>query len=175
MLGRSPLRLTQLEAGDHCRQLGAVRDDLATRLGALVMAEPEGSGGSIGSLGAAAANALGGSSGAADLRQLQAAFSTTLAETLGPHSLPSRWERAWPWLVFGTPLLALGARSLLSRSNDIRASVQAMRDVVSGFVTEWIITPLRSTVQTITSGSQLSVASPKSLEAELDSLERMYV
>ncbi|KZO96974.1 NCA2-domain-containing protein [Calocera viscosa TUFC12733] len=95
---------------------------------------------------------------------------------VSPHAPPSRWTRIWPRLVFAPIIAYFAARSLYASREQVWGWIKDAKETVQGFLTSWVIEPVKDIIKTIRTGEgDVKVVSKEGLKSDLDSLERMAV
>ncbi|ESK95766.1 hypothetical protein Moror_12495 [Moniliophthora roreri MCA 2997] len=86
---------------------------------------------------------------------------------------PSRFTLIWPRLILGPPLLLYAASTLYHSRGSLMELARESKEVVKGFVVDWLIEPLMGVLDTVRSKDRSVIVSKEGVEADFDSLERM--
>ncbi|KAK7056898.1 Nuclear control of ATPase protein 2 [Paramarasmius palmivorus] len=86
---------------------------------------------------------------------------------------PSRITLIWPKLLLGPPLLLYVASTLYHSRGSLLELAHESKEVVKGFVVDWLIEPLMGVIDTVRSKDRSVIVSKEGVEADFDSLERM--
>lgn len=101
----------------------------------------------------------------------------SIASRLNALSRPSRFTRAWPWLV----TIPLGSYLLITKLYNSRMTIynyyKYVKETAEGFLMDWVIEPTKKIFETLRHGEDgsLSIMSSESLKSDFDSLERMVI
>ncbi|KAA1469896.1 NCA2-domain-containing protein [Dentipellis sp. KUC8613] len=89
---------------------------------------------------------------------------------------PSRLTLLWPRLVLLPPLGLFAARQIYASQDTLIATAHDAWETIKGFWRGWLVEPLKDILKTVRAGGEQSViVSQQSVEADMQSLERMAV
>ncbi|KAF5369261.1 hypothetical protein D9758_002786 [Tetrapyrgos nigripes] len=89
---------------------------------------------------------------------------------------PSRYVRLWPQALFGPPLIYYALTSIYQSRKSLQEFALDTKQVVKGFLVDWLIEPLKGVIDTVRSKDDSGVGvivSPEGVAADYQSLERM--
>ncbi|KAL0580643.1 Nuclear control of ATPase protein 2 [Marasmius crinis-equi] len=191
-----PYYLTKQECQFKRRRLEVIRDDRALALGELAQgrlrirdvlvksrADPESFRGVIESISQAIDDgaAIETTSTLSMIRNLDSdAFARCRdlhAARLQSKQLirPSRSTLIWPQLVLGPPVFLYAVSRLYQSRGSLIELAQESKEVLKGFLVDWIIEPLKGVLDTIRSKDRSVIVSKEGIDADFDSLERMAI
>ena len=81
---------------------------------------------------------------------------------------PSRLTLVWPKLILGPPVLVYTASRLYQSKGSLLELAQETREVLKGFLVDWIIEPLKGVLDTVRSKDRTMIVSKEGVDADFD-------